>query len=568
MIGGYHTPQWGKIGIIDINVGTENGQGVTLVAPVRQPKDDNIDSWGNPNGGPYEWRPVDAAVFPKVGSAPLDRWGQDPPMFAYPYPFDEKAFLVSYRPASKEATWSGRMGLYFMTVDAKRELLFYDPAGSCMGAVPAMARQVPPIISNHVDYSDSMGTFQIMKINVGQSLPGVADGVITRLRVAELYFRPGPVVDGAGSYVHCGSGCINYGGASYHTAIATTNASWDAKWIVGETPVQSDGSANFKAPARRPLFFQALNAKGQVVQTMRSWTTLQPGEVLSCMGCHESKMNPPPPLSYMPIAMKQAPLQIMPFYGPRRGFTFDREVQPILNAKCISCHDDGANSGGLDLRQGKAYDNLTKHNTCDASNKYISWCHAEDSPILQPPYRAGSVKSPMDDLLVKGHKDVKMTDEEMRKIRCWIDLGVPRWGTYQEGHNGSEANLVYRNKWIAEEKMNIADLQKTVGTVPQADNHRNMKFKRGMGGFAFSCTALRTGAVRLQLNVPSYADGQNVRINLYNQKGALVCTLLDKPMTAGYMVLTVKTRALAAGQYLMELYSRGAQKTVQVAILK
>jgi hypothetical protein len=40
MIGGYHTPQWGKIGIIDNSVGYGNGQGVTLVAPVRLPASD------------------------------------------------------------------------------------------------------------------------------------------------------------------------------------------------------------------------------------------------------------------------------------------------------------------------------------------------------------------------------------------------------------------------------------------------------------------------------------------------------------------------------------------------
>jgi hypothetical protein len=435
-----------------------------------------------------------------------------------------------------------------------------------MGAIPAVARQVPPSISSTVNYRDSMGTFQIMKITTGQSLTGVADGVITRLRVAELYFRPGPA--GAGAGPHCGPGCINYGGATYHTPIATVNASWDAKWIVGETPIQSDGSANFKAPARKPLFFQALNAKGQVVQTMRSWVTLQPGEVFSCMGCHESRLNPPAPLSYVPEAIKQAPLQIEQFYGARRGFTFDKEIQPILNSKCISCHN-GTNSSGLDLRQGKAYDNLTKHGTCESSNKYINWFHAEDSPLLQPPYRAGSYKSHMDSLLDKGHKNVTMTDEEMRKIRAWIDLGVPHWGTYQEGNNGSEANLTRRNVWVEQEKKNINEfLSQVVGTIPQEDNHHRVVSENVMSGFKFSCSALRTGLIRIQLNVPLYADGQKVRINLYNQKGALVRTLFDMPVTAGNQVLTVKSGLLATGQYLMELNSPGIKKTLQVAILR
>jgi hypothetical protein len=567
MIGGYHTVQWGKIGIIDINVGAQNGQGVTLVAPVRLPKDDNVDSWGSKPGSPFAFRPEDAAVFPRPNAAPLDQWGQNPPKFAYPCPLDEKAFIVSYRPASKESAWNGRMGLYFMTVDNQREMLFVDAAGSCMGAVLAVSRPVPQVLPSMVNYRDSMATIQIMKINAGQSLPGVADGVIKRLRVAELYFRPGPAGPGAPA-AHCGPGCINFGGATYHTAIATVNASWDAKWLVGETPVQSDGSVNVRVPARKPLFFQALNAKGQVVQTMRSWATLQPGEVFSCFGCHESRLNPPPPLTYTPAAMQQSPVQLEQFYGPRRGFTFDKEIQPIFNAKCISCHKGGTDGGGLDLRQGSAYNNLTRHNACDAFSKYVSWFHAEDSPILQPPYRTGSIKSRLDSILDKGHKTVAITDEELRKIRCWIDLGVPQWGTYQEAHPGSEGNLNARNTWLTQEKKNITDYLLTVGTAAPFDGRGGSSCIGGMRDFAIICSRARTGVIRIHLTVPSRAEGQTVRIRLYNQKGALVSTLLDKPLEAGLNTLTFYAGVRAAGQYVMELHSRWITKTVPVAILK
>jgi hypothetical protein len=566
MIGGYHTVQWGKIGIIDVNVGYQNGKGVTLVAPVRTAKESTIDSWGSTSGGPYAWRKVDADSFPRPNAAPLDKWGQNTPLFAYPYPFDEKAFLVSYRPAFKESAWNGRMGLFFMTIDAGRELLFIDPNGACMGAIPAMPRPVPTKIANGVNYRDSMGTFQINKINDGLSVTGIANGVITRLRVAELYFRPGPIVDGGGSYSHCGAGDINYGGATYHTAIATENASWDAKWIVGETPVQSDGSANFRAPARAALFFQALNAKGQVVQTMRSWTVLQPGEIFSCHGCHESQLiaTPNPPT---PIAMQQPSLKLEQFYGPRRGFTFDKEIQPIFNAKCISCHN-GSGGGGLDLRQGSAYNNLTKHATCDAFSKYVSWFNAEDSPVLQPSYRAGSCKSRLDTILDKGHKNVNVTDEDLRKIRCWIDLGVPRYGTYQEGHSGSEANLTYRNAWITQEKKNIADFLLTVATEPQDGPNGSAAYYTKSWSLTTVSAICRLGNIRIRLTVPPSADGQKVRINLYNTKGALVRTLLNKPLAAGYNELTFDVGVRAAGQYLVELRSRGVTKTMQVAILQ
>jgi hypothetical protein len=567
MLGGYHTKQWGKIGIIDVNVGIANGEGVTLVAPVRQAKNDNSDTWGNPSGGPHAWRAEDAAQFPRQGAAPLDQWGQNPPMFAYPCPIDENAFIVSYRPASKESSWNGRMALYFMTVDGQREMLYSDAAGACMGATLAMPRTAPPVVSSNVNYEDSLGTLQVMKVNLGLSLPGVADGVIKRLRVAELYFRPGPA--GAGAGPHCGPGCINFGGATYHTKIAVENASWDAKWIVGETPVQSDGSANFKVPARAPLFLQALNAKGQVVQTMRSWLTLQPGETFQCMGCHDSKTKPTPPLTYTPVAMQSAPLKLEPFYGPRRGFTFDKEIQPIFNAKCITCHNGGTNGGGLDLRQGTAYGKLTaKANSCDARSKYVSWFHAEDSPLLQPPYRAGSIKSRIDSVLDKGHKNLAVTDEEMRKIRCWIDLGVPQWGTYKEAHAGSENNLSIRNTWLAQEKKNIADFITFSKTAVVSGRHGQAQPVEGAAGVGFWCTVRHSGAVKVKLNVPHYAAGGVFSVNLYNPRGALMGTLFEKNMPEGLSTMTVGTSGQAAGHYLVELRGAGVRKVLPVVIVR
>lgn len=124
------------------------------------------------------------------------------------------------------------------------------------------------------------------------------------------------------------------------TPVAIGNGTWDVKVVLGETPVQADGSAYFKVPARRPLYFQALDAHGHAVQTMRSWSTLQPGEVQSCVGCHESK-NAAPPVAGGggALAWRGGARDLEPFYGPPRGFSFPREIQPILDRHCIRCHD-------------------------------------------------------------------------------------------------------------------------------------------------------------------------------------------------------------------------------------
>ena len=65
-------------------------------------------------------------------------------------------------------------------------------------------------------------------------------------------------------------------------------------------------SAYFRAPARIPLAFQALDELGQAVQVMRSVTYLQPGETAACVGCHEPRSDAPPALA-AGLASRRAP---------------------------------------------------------------------------------------------------------------------------------------------------------------------------------------------------------------------------------------------------------------------
>ena len=75
---------------------------------------------------------------------------------------------------------------------------------------------------------------------------------------------------------------------------------------------------------------------GRAVQLMRSWFTAMPGEVRSCIGCHE-RQNDVPNLQ-RGIAAMHPPAEIRPWYGPPRGFDFAREVQPVLDRYCVGCH--------------------------------------------------------------------------------------------------------------------------------------------------------------------------------------------------------------------------------------
>ena len=117
------------------------------------------------------------------------------------------------------------------------------------------------------------------------------------------------------------------------------------KRILGDAPVEADGSAYFEAPPDRFLFFQLLDQQGRMIQSMRSGTTAMPGEQVGCVGCHENRRTSVL-TDGMPLAMHRPASVLKPWYGPEREFSYLAEVQPVFDKHCVSCHDYGKEAGG------------------------------------------------------------------------------------------------------------------------------------------------------------------------------------------------------------------------------
>jgi hypothetical protein len=162
-----------------------------------------------------------------------------------------------------------------------------------------------------------------------------------------------------------------------------------------------------------------------------------------------------------------------------------------------------------------------------------------------------------------------MTDEEMRKIRCWIDLGVPIWGTYQEGHPGSEAQLTQRNVWLTQEKANIAAYIRDfpVGTIPDARGHDLQGGSRAVPGKAWACGVSYGSSPRVWFSVPAGADMQSVKIRLYDMRGAVLSEVLDKAAKPGYHTRMFTGKPLPAGQYFVKIQTRGFEKSLPVLLM-
>jgi len=481
---GHHTPQSGKLAIIDPTRGRQEDSGVELLAPPRKPQ------------------PVR-----------VDRWGQEGDQFQYPCALDEEHFLVACCPETFLPAGRGqgvRYRLYLIDRDGRRELLASDPAVSCNQPVPVLARPRPPVRASGVDLKQTHGTFYVQDVYAGPGLAGVARGAAKRLRAVAIEYRRTSI------------GCsLNTGpaGGNWHvrTPVSITG-SWDVKRVLGQATIHPDGSAYLRAPANTPVFFQVLDAKGHCIQTMRSWATLMPGENASCVGCHETKASTPPGRQGTTMALRAGAEEMTGFYGPARGFSFAREIQPILDRHCVRCHSGrrwqpaenkeltgrilayphkgtyeeilalnaksalapgcGADEKPFSLKGDLAVEHLAARQWSDAyvgllrpflfppnvikrpggydrhilvalPNRVVNWVSPQSSPPMLEPYHAGACKSGLIAMLEKGHNKVALSREEMDRIACWIDLQVPFCGDYLEANAWSEAELA---RWRAEEE--------------------------------------------------------------------------------------------------------------------
>jgi len=436
---GHHTRQKGKLCVVDSQKGRQEASGVQLIAPVTETK-----------------------------SVRVDRYGQRGDQFQYPYPFSEKEFLATFRADGGRL----RFGIYFMRDDATRELLAVNSKQDSNQPVVLKARKKPTVRPTVVDYRKKTGTFYVQDVYIGPGLKDIKRGTVKSLRVVALDFRAA----GIGSNRNRGPG----GGALVSTPISIDNGSWDVKSVLGDTKVHSDGSAFFIVPARVPVYFQLLDEKNHVVQSMRSWSTLQPGEKFSCVGCHENK-NEISLSTGTTLAMKAGPKPLDPFYGPPVGFSFPKMIQPILDKHCIKCHKDTTRKLGPPPRRRRGAPAPTKVETAASPNnafsllgtpnpdgrakrawsdaylnlthrgrpnEMVNWLNAQSIPPMLPPYFKGANKSKIFEQIAGDKCKVRLSREELDKIACWIDLLVPYCGDYVEANTWNDGDHAKHKRFM------------------------------------------------------------------------------------------------------------------------
>ncbi len=344
--------------------------------------------------------------------------------YADVFPLSESYFLVSYCYGPDQQHPTG-YGIYLLDKWNNRDLVYRDPELSTFEAFPLRARPRPGVVApreqgvtavpSHNDPAKAeWGTFYCL--NVYDGLPGILPGEVKWLRLMEEV--PKPVSSKTAGY-GLQNPAISYSGQ------------FAVKRLWGVVPVEADGSAHFKAPANRMLYFSALDANMMEVQRMRTFTTVAPGETYGCIGCHERKTSVP--TTVFPKALHRPPSEIAPpKWAGIHGPDFYKTAQPVLNKHCVKCHSGPQPKGGVDLSPdftpifNVAYETLCSKRLVS----YVDLYHVS-TLITRPPKYYGSHASKMMQVLFTTHKDrVSLSAEDIERLATWIDTNAPYYGTY------------------------------------------------------------------------------------------------------------------------------------------
>ena len=336
---------------------------------------------------------------------------------------------------------------FLMNAAGKRETLFQLPGeytvfeGANDGGSriceprPLMPRRRERILADRTDLTSKTGEFYLENVMISRSLQGVKPGTIKKLMVMESLPKP-----------------INYTGGMDPL---TYGGSFTLTRYLGTVPVEDDGSAYFKAPALRSLFFVALDKDGRAVKRMQSFTQVMPGERQGCVGCHERKTeNTVRRAATVSRAISRGPSEIDP-----SGLVFDvpefpRDVQPVLDRSCVRCHNPDRRCGNVDLSGdhgpmfSMAYYSLVSHNqVLDGRN---------DAKSDWPPYERGSGGSPLMEKISGSHHGVKVTPADRKVVMMWLDGSAPYPGTYGALGCGSIGGYMQNKQIVNNDKRRAA----------------------------------------------------------------------------------------------------------------
>jgi hypothetical protein len=238
-------------------------------------------------------------------------------------------FLVSWSggPVESEALAMGNskanFGIYVYDGKTRQRFPIYDDPGMW----DVLARPVKPRAVPTPTQSPVMGTsFVVGALNVYESsIFKVAPASAVKVRLLEGFSAEEGFPDMFGL------------------------TEFDGQSRYGEVPIYSDGSFSARIPANVPVHMQLIDKYALSLASEPVWISGRPGEQRFCGGCHEDRAKNTVITPGTTEAVQHEPMNLdvpraqrlsMDFsYDKVRGVPWNTALQPIFDAKCVSCHD-------------------------------------------------------------------------------------------------------------------------------------------------------------------------------------------------------------------------------------
>ena len=398
---------------------------------------------------------VEADVLPRDGSGylscvklrrPLHSYrpitGKSDGLFHTPSPVPDGTILVSRRPADGSATH----GVWRVDpASGNRKPVFDDPDYHDVQARLIHPRPEPEGRSSVVSEEDPHGKLYCLNVYLSdlEDPKWMPPGVVKRVRVLEGV--PLRTCD-ADAYLPPGEQSAELEPGSTVHGIPPLAL----RRVLGEIPLERDGSFQVSIPANTPVELQILDADGLALRTC-SWIWAKNHEPRGCIGCHEDgELTPENRL--MDAAARPA-AALCPPPARRRTVDFRNDVMPIIAAKCAGCHRQGQAAPRLDGPQGSARFNpayralLASEASAEGfSGKYVHPGKARTSPVIWHVFGRNTSRG-WDGTAAGGRvKQIPpgelppLTENEKRTLVEWIDLGASWDGTAGADRSSTEDN--------------------------------------------------------------------------------------------------------------------------------
>ena len=337
----------------------------------------------------------------------------DEGLFHSPSPLPDGRILVSRRSRDD----AGTHGICTLDpADGKVEPVFDDPQWHDIQAKAVTARPEPDgratAVPEHHEASARTGKLYCLNAYTSDLGPSwLPAGAIQRVRVLE-----GVPVKGPGAHP----------------------ASLAQRRILGDVPVEKDGSFNVEIPANTPIELQILDADGMALRSC-GWVWAKDYARQGCIGCHEDPELTPENIVVDAVKRPSIKLTLAP--QQRRTVDFRRDVMPIIAAKCVGCHgqadapihltaDLAAASDSSPGRFNRSYQSLLAPGTKPGQGKHVHSGAARKSPLIWRLYGRNTSR-PWDGMeSVPAPKKMPpagapaLTEDEKRTFVEWIDMGA------------------------------------------------------------------------------------------------------------------------------------------------